>query len=30
LKNGLGVGVVVDHVIHAWQHATGVDHGHSH
>ncbi|HVY68734.1 MAG TPA: urease accessory protein UreG [Verrucomicrobiae bacterium] len=29
VKNGVGVDEVVDHIIHSWQHATGVDHGHS-
>lgn len=28
VKNGVGVDVIVDHVIHAWQHATGASHAH--
>src|SRR4051812_9840895 len=27
-KNGVGVEHVIDHIVHAWQHALGVDHGH--
>ena len=26
VKQGVGVGVIVDHIVHAWQHATGVAH----
>jgi urease accessory protein len=28
VKNGVGVDVIVDHVVHAWQHMTGVAHAH--
>ena len=28
VKNGVGVDKIVEHVLHAWQHATGVSHSH--
>ncbi|HLP78161.1 MAG TPA: urease accessory protein UreG [Candidatus Paceibacterota bacterium] len=28
VKNGVGVDEIIGHVLHAWQHATGVSHGH--
>jgi len=28
VKNGVGVDVIVDHIIHDWQHMTGVAHAH--
>ena len=28
VKHGVGVPEIVDHILHAWQHATGVDHQH--
>jgi urease accessory protein len=28
VKHGVGVGEIIDHIIHAWQHATGVEHHH--
>ncbi len=28
VKHGRGVDEIIDHLIHAWQHATGVEHGH--
>ncbi|HWN97017.1 MAG TPA: urease accessory protein UreG [Methylomirabilota bacterium] len=28
VKHGGGVGEIIDHIIHAWQHATGVGHSH--
>src|SRR5690349_3080644 len=28
VKNGVGVDQIIDHIIHAWQHATGVAHSH--
>ncbi len=28
VKNGVGVGSIVSHILHAWQHATGVAHPH--
>ncbi len=28
VKHGVGVDEIIDHIIHAWQHATGVAHGH--
>jgi urease accessory protein len=28
VKNGVGMKEIIDHVIHAWQHATGVEHQH--
>lgn len=28
VKNGVGVDDIVDHIIHAWQHAQGIDHQH--
>ena len=28
VKHGVGVAEIIDHVIHAWQHATGVEHQH--
>src|ERR1041384_3512757 len=28
VKHGVGVDEIIDHIIHAWQHATGVPHGH--
>jgi urease accessory protein len=28
VKHGVGVDLIIDHVIHAWQHATGVGHSH--
>lgn len=28
VKHGVGVDVIIDHILHAWQHATGVEHGH--
>ncbi len=30
VRHGVGVDAIVDHVIHAWQHASGVEHGHQH
>ncbi len=30
VKNGVGVDEIVRHILHAWQHATGVEHSHSH
>jgi urease accessory protein len=29
VRNGVGVEAIVDHIVHAWQHATGVEHGHA-
>lgn len=28
VRNGVGVEEIIRHIIHAWQHATGVEHGH--
>jgi urease accessory protein len=28
VKHGVAVDEIIDHVIHAWQHATGVAHSH--
>ena len=28
VKNGVGMNEIIDHVIHVWQHATGVEHQH--
>ena len=28
VKNGVGVDVIIHHILHAWQHACGVAHGH--
>lgn len=28
VKNGVGVEEIVSHILHSWQHATGVDHAH--
>lgn len=28
VKNGVGVDEIIDHVLHSWQHATGVTHAH--
>jgi urease accessory protein len=28
VKNGVGVDEIIDHIIHAWQHATQVAHSH--
>jgi urease accessory protein len=28
VKNGVGVDAIIGHLIHAWQHATGVEHAH--
>ena len=28
VRNGVGVDEIIDHIIHSWQHAMGVDHGH--
>ena len=28
VKNGVGVEAIIDHIVHAWQHATGVAHAH--
>ena len=28
VKHGVGVEEIIDHLIHAWQHATGVEHQH--
>lgn len=28
VKNGVGVPAIIDHILHAWQHATGVEHAH--
>lgn len=28
VKHGVGVDEIIDHIIHAWQHATGLAHGH--
>lgn len=28
VKNGVGVGEIIDHIVHAWQHAMDVDHSH--
>ena len=28
VKHGIGVNEIIDHIIHAWQHATGVEHQH--
>ena len=28
VKNGVGVDEILDHILHAWQHATGVEHAH--
>jgi len=28
VKAGVGVDTIVEHILHAWQHATGVEHGH--
>ncbi len=28
VKHGIGVEVIIEHIIHAWQHATGVGHQH--
>lgn len=28
VKNGVGVDVIIEHILHAWQHATGVSHHH--
>jgi urease accessory protein len=30
IRHDRGVSEVADHIIHAWQHATGVEHGHAH
>ncbi|MEI6358381.1 MAG: GTP-binding protein, partial [Verrucomicrobiota bacterium] len=30
VRNGVGVEEIVDHILHAWQHATGVAHAHTH
>ena len=30
VKHGVGVEEIISHIIHAWQHATGVEHGHGH
>lgn len=30
VKHGVGVDEIIDHIIHAWQHATGVEHHHAH
>lgn len=30
VKHGVGVDEIVDHILHAWQHAMGVDHHHHH
>lgn len=30
VKHGVGVDEIIDHIVHAWQHATGVEHHHSH
>lgn len=30
VKHGVGVDTIVDHILHAWQHATGVAHDHPH
>jgi urease accessory protein len=30
VKNGVGVPAIIDHILHAWQHAVGVEHHHSH
>ena len=29
VRNGVGVDGIVDHILHAWQHATGVAHSHA-
>jgi urease accessory protein len=28
VKHGVGVEVIIDHIIHAWQHALGLPHHH--
>ena len=28
VKHGVGVDAIIEHIIHDWQHATGVDHAH--
>lgn len=28
VKNGVGVDAIIDHILHAWQHAMGVEHSH--
>jgi urease accessory protein len=28
VKHGVGVDEIIDHITHAWQHATGVAHDH--
>jgi len=28
VKNGVGVDAIITHILHAWQHATGVEHSH--
>jgi urease accessory protein len=28
VKHGVNVDIVMDHILHAWQHATGVGHAH--
>ena len=28
VKNGVGIDEITDHIIHSWQHATGVEHSH--
>jgi urease accessory protein len=30
VKHGVGVNEIVEHILHAWQHATGVPHSHAH
>ena len=30
VKNSVGVGEILNHIIHAWQHTTGVAHAHLH
>ena len=29
VKNGVGVDEIIDHILHAWQHAMGVEHSHA-
>jgi urease accessory protein len=28
VKHGVGVDDIIEHIIHAWQHATGIEHHH--
>jgi urease accessory protein len=30
VKHGVGLDEIIDHVLHSWQHACGIEHGHGH